>query len=150
MYKLLNPAINALLKSPVHRILSRRLMTVYYRGRKSSKSYATPVSYYKAGNSVYCFTNGAWWHNFRQAKEVELRIRGRLYKGMAIAELAATPANIDIMARYFKAVRSDAKYYGVGYEKNGEPVMTTVQYAAIGMKIISITLENRPDELPIS
>lgn len=141
MYKLLNPTINALLKSPAHRILSGRLMTVYYRGRKSGKSYATPVSYYKKSDTVYCFTNGVWWHNFREARAVELRIRGRVYKGTAIAEPANSEVNIRIMSDYFNAVRSDAKFYGVTYEANGEPTMSTVQRAAAGMMMISTTLK---------
>jgi hypothetical protein len=45
------------------------------------------------------------------------------------------------MANYFKAVRSDAKFYGVTYEANGEPTMSTVQRAAAGMMMISIALE---------
>jgi hypothetical protein len=116
-------------------------MTVYYQGRKSGKSYATPVSYYKTGDTVYCFTNGVWWHNFREARAVEIRVRGKTHKGTGIAEPANSEANTIIMANYFKAVRSDAKYYAVTYEANGEPKMSTVQRAAAGMMMISIALE---------
>ncbi len=115
-------------------------MTVYYQGRKSGKSYATPVSYYKTGDMVYCFTNGVWWHNFKDPKEVELRIRGQLYEGTAIAEPARTESNTQVMARYFKAVRSDAKFYGVTYDAKGEPNMRTVERAAYGMVMIAVSL----------
>lgn len=140
VYKILNPTMNALLKSPLHRILSGRIMTVSYLGRRSGKPYATPVSYYKTDDKVYCFTNGVWWNNFRESRAVELRIRGKILKGTALASPASTELNAKIMADYFRAVRSDAKFYGVRYDANGYPLMPTVERAARGMVMITISL----------
>ncbi len=140
VYKILNPTMNALLKSPLHRVLSGCIMTVSYLGRRSGKLYATPVSYYKTNDKVYCFTNGVWWNNFRESRAVELRIRGEMFKGTAIAAPASTGANTQIMADYFRAVRSDAKFYGVRYDADGYPLMSTVERAACGMVMITTSL----------
>lgn len=124
-------------------------MTVYYRGRKSGKAYATPVSYLREGAQVYCFTNGTWWHNFKEPRAVELRIRRHVHSGLAIASPASLPANIAIMGRYFKAVPTDAKFYGVSFEgatgsAAREPDMNTVSRAAQGMIMIATRLGPTP------
>lgn len=141
IYKILNPTMNALLKSPIHGILSWRIMSVEYTGRKSGKRYATPVSYYKEGNTVYCFTNGKWWNNFREPRDVTLRIKGKQYQGRAIASPASKEGNDKIMGRYFKAVPADAKFYGITYDKQGNPNMATVRAAASFMTMIQIDLQ---------
>ncbi len=140
VYSVLNPTINWILGSPAHRILSSRVMTVRYQGRKSGKPYATPVSYYREGNRVYCFTNGRWWHNFKETAPVSLRVRGENLAGHAIAAPANLGNNSEIMARYFKAVKADAKFYGVTYDLNGNPNMGTVNRASMGMVMISVSL----------
>ena len=125
----------------MHRIISWRIMSVEYTGRKSGKRYATPVSYYKEGNTVYCFTNGRWWNNFREPREVTLLIKGKRYKGRALASPASTGENPEIMGRYFKAVPADAKFYGIRYDRQGNPDMATVRIAASYMTMIQTDLE---------
>ena len=140
LYALLNPTINALLKSPLHWIVSWRIMTVEYSGRKSGKHYATPVSYFRDGNTVYCFTNGKWSNNFREPRPVTLRIKRKEYGGTALAAPASTEENVAIMARYFEAVPADAKFYGVTYDRNRKPHLVTVRRAASYMTMIRIDL----------
>lgn len=118
-------------------------MTVSYQGRRSGKPYATPVSYYRKDDQVYCFTNGVWWNNFREPRAVELIIRGKLLGGIAVAEPASTEPNTKIMADYFQAVRSDAKFYGVRYDSSGYPLMPTVERAAYGMVMITTSLNTK-------
>ena len=64
LYRYINPAMNRLLHSSAHWVMSRRIMTVTYQGRKSGNNYCTPVSYYRDDDAVYCFTNGKWRFNF--------------------------------------------------------------------------------------
>jgi hypothetical protein len=139
-YQLLNPTMNCLLKSPAHRILSWRIMSVAYRGRKTGKAYATPVSYLKEGSTVYCFTNGRWWHNFEQSHPVTLRIGGSSTSGNALAEPAGIDHNVHIMQRYFNAVRADAKFYGITFDEQGLATWDSVRRAAQAMIMIRIVL----------
>ena len=141
-YQLLNPAMNTLLKSPAHGVISRRIMSVRYRGRKTGKRYATPVSYLRETNTVFCFTNGSWRHNFLHPHPVELRIRGRWHKGIAQASPASDADNTKTMARYFTAVPADAKFYGVRFDQHGKVEISTVARAAQAMTMIRIDLDN--------
>ena len=140
-YRLLNPAINGLLRSPLHRILSGRVMTVHYRGRRTGRSYAVPVSYLREGGLVYCFTNGRWRHNFAEPQPVELRVRGTLLRGVAQAGPAHTEEGIATMGRYFAGVPADAKFYGVSFAADGRPDAASVRRAAGGMTLITTRLE---------
>lgn len=141
LYRLLNPAMNALLESPLHGIISWRIMTVGYSGRKTGRHFSTPVSYYREKDTVYCFTNGKWRNNFIEPRSVTLLIKRKTHNAIAVASPAGREENIAIMARYFKAVPADAKFYGVTFNKKGEPNIATVRAAASFMTMIRFELE---------
>jgi hypothetical protein len=113
IYTIINPTMNLLLQSPWHRLVSKRIMTVSYLGRKSGKRYNTPISYYLNGNTVYCFTNGVWRHNFKTHLAATLRIAGRDFSAKGKLFVGDREKQIDIMSAYFKAVPQDRKFYSV-------------------------------------
>ena len=81
----MNNVVKWLLRSRLHGLLSSWLMLVTYTGRKSGKTYTTPVSYVKAGDGVVFFNSHKWWHNFESRSTVALRIKGRNLHGTALA-----------------------------------------------------------------
>jgi hypothetical protein len=139
-YDLINPSMVRLLHSRLHRAMSGRLMTVSYRGRKSGKDYCIPLSYYRDGNSVYCFTNGTWRHNFATAAAATLRIKGEDYPAQGAVFTGDIEQKTDIMTRYFKAVPQDKKFYGVGKDDKGEPARGDVKQATRVVDIIRFDL----------
>lgn len=75
---IINPCMRILLRSPLHFILSGNVMLIAFRGRKSGRQLVTPVRYAREGNRVICFTGEAnkWWHNFKEAADVQLTMKG--------------------------------------------------------------------------
>ena len=73
----------ALLRSPLHFLVSGSLMLITFTGRKSGKQYTTPVQYKKIDDSVIVFTrrDRVWWKNLRGGAPVMLRIGGRNWHG---------------------------------------------------------------------
>ena len=140
-YSLINPAMNRLLHSSWHKSMSGRIMTVTYKGRKSGKDYVTPVSYYRDGNTVYCFTNGNWRFNFVDEAHATLRIRGNDYESTGVIVHEDRSRQVDIMTEYFKAVPQDKKFYGVKCDNNGEPIRSQVEQASHVIEIIRFSLE---------
>ena len=139
-YDLINPGIVRLLHSRLHRVLSSRLMTVSYRGKRSGRQYCVPVSYYRDGDTVYCFTNGRWRVNFYEARDAVLRLQGQDWAASGrIAELPGEQ-RVDIMVAYFKAVPQDRKFYGVRCTGGGEPIREQVAQATQVVDIICFTL----------
>ena len=140
-YDLINPVIVRLLHSRLHRALSLRLMTVSYRGNRSGRDYCVPVSYYREGESVYCFTNGRWRVNFNHETDAVLRLGGQDRAASGRIEELGREQRTDIMVAYFKAVPQDRKFYGVRCTAHGEPIREQVAQAAQVVDIIRFKLQ---------
>lgn len=77
--RLQNPMMKWLLGSPLHFFTSGMFMLITFTGRKSGKTYMTPVQYKQDGNSLYVITSAeyVWWKNLRGGADVKLRLRGK-------------------------------------------------------------------------
>lgn len=82
-YKLVNPLLMAVLRSPLHGLMSGSLMILRFTGRKSGKRYSIPVGYLERGRQLFVFSHSAWANNFRQPATVSLRLRGSEIAGAA-------------------------------------------------------------------
>lgn len=82
-----NRFVRALLHSPLHGLMSRRLTLLYVTGRSTGTRYAVPTAYTDHGNQVLLASAGRWVRNLRGGATVELRHHGRRLQ--ATAELAA-------------------------------------------------------------
>lgn len=142
---LLNRFMSALLRSPLHGIASRSVMLITFTGRKSGRSYTTPISYLREGRQVTGFTGAPWWRNLAGGAPVTLRIKGRDYRGWAavVAEDKASVANA--LQHFLRHVRSDARFYQVTYDAQGEPRRDEVERAAERCVLLRITLNEKDD-----
>ena len=84
-----NPLARALLRSPLHRLMSGRVLVLRFRGRRSGARYAVPVVYSRAADgaleaatSVY----GKWWRNLESGAPASVLVRGR-----------AVPARVEVV-----------------------------------------------------
>jgi hypothetical protein len=112
-YKILNPAIACLLRGPLHRIVSGNLMLITFTGRKSGKTYTTPVRYVSKGADILCFTTPVipWWRNLVGGAEVDLLIKGESGRYLATA-LVDEPERIrENLNHYFSVFPGDAMFY---------------------------------------
>lgn len=82
-YIVANPVIKAVLRSPLHRLMSKSLMTLTFTGRKSGKRYSMPVGYLERGKKLFVFSHSAWSNNFRGGAPVAVRLRGKELRGTA-------------------------------------------------------------------
>ena len=88
LFAIINPTMSLLLRSPIHSLWSKSLMLITFKGRKSGKSFTTPVRYKQDNDVIRCFSvsQNQWWRNFRDGAEVVLRVKGKdsSYKAIAI------------------------------------------------------------------
>jgi len=79
MRRLVNPTVGLLLRSPLHRLLSGGLMLISVTGRRSGRTYTTPVQYVRANEDLYVITRRGrgWWRNVGRETPVRLRLAGR-------------------------------------------------------------------------
>jgi deazaflavin-dependent oxidoreductase (nitroreductase family) len=83
----LNSFVTAILRSPLHWLLSPGLMLITVTGRKTGRRYTIPVGYHRAADAVIVIVGEApsktWWRNYRDAGPIELRLRGKVLHGQA-------------------------------------------------------------------
>jgi hypothetical protein len=72
LYKVANPFVKALLRSPLHGIASKNIALLHFRGRKSGREFVTPLSYVRESvreNDTVCLMSAhgtRWWMNLRE------------------------------------------------------------------------------------
>lgn len=71
-----NPLVRRLLDSRFAGPMSRALLLLRYRGRKSGRTIATPVGYIRDGDRVVIVTSPSygWWPNMVGGADVEVRL----------------------------------------------------------------------------
>ncbi len=139
---LFNPLVIALLKSPLHSLMSKDVMLITFTGRRSGRSYTTPVSYVREGQTVRCFTSGgtAWWRNLRGGASVSLRIRGEEQRGHAEAIRGEPKRIADALGAFLARLPRDAAYYDIALDSNRKPVPADLERAAQDMVLVEIAL----------
>ena len=128
-----NKMMAFLLRSPLHGMMSKTIMLLTFTGRKSGKSYTTPVTYVRQGNVVYCSTgrdSRSWWKNLRGETAVSVRIRGKDLTGRSEVIVNDPEAVADGIRLLLKHVPSDAKYYGVRLDDAKRPLAGDITRSA--------------------
>jgi hypothetical protein len=86
----INPLVRLLIRSPLHRLASRRLALINYTGRRSGRRYTIPVGYQNGRSSGDDHRRSpdhkVWWRSLTgTGAPVELIVRGRRRTGHAVA-----------------------------------------------------------------
>ncbi len=127
---IVNQTMKLVLRSPMHGLVSKTTLLITFTGRKSGKTYTTPVSYSQFGDQVYVFTHATWWKNLRRGAPVTLRIRGRELQGLAEPVAEDKQAIAARLTEHLRKVPFDAKFYGVTFDDQGNPRTEQVEQAA--------------------
>jgi deazaflavin-dependent oxidoreductase (nitroreductase family) len=135
-----NHTMKFILRSPVHAMVSKTTLLITFTGRKSGKTYTTPVSYSQNGDQVTIFTHADWWKNLRNGAPVTLRIRGREFQGLAEPVAEDKQAVAAGLSAHLRKVPSDARYYGVTFDDHKNPNSEEVQKAVQTVVMIRIRL----------
>ncbi|MCA9914759.1 MAG: nitroreductase family deazaflavin-dependent oxidoreductase [Anaerolineae bacterium] len=108
--RLQNPMMKWLLGSPLHFFTSGMFMLISFTGRKSGKTYMTPVQYKQDGNTLYVITSAeyTWWKNLRGGADVKLRLRGKDIS--AWAETSSDPETIAaVVEKFYPSLSEEAR-----------------------------------------
>ena len=128
------------LRSPVHAMVSKTVLLITFTGRKTGKTYTTPVSYSQSADQVTIFTHAAWWKNLRSGTPVTLRIQGRELQGLPEPVAWDKQAIAAGLAAHLRKVPSDARYYGVTFDEHGDPREEEVKKAVQSVVMIRVRL----------
>jgi len=136
-----NRIVRAVLRSPLHGLLSGNTLLLTLTGRKTGKQYTIPVSYIQDGDMLTCYTASAWWKNVRGGAPVTVILRGQERSGHADVISDDRAAIAAALANVFRRVPRDARYSGVRLNQNGQPHPADVARAAQFLVIVRIRLQ---------
>ncbi len=137
---LVTQSMKLVLRSPLHAMVSNTVLLISFRGRKSGKTYTTPVCYSQYGNEVHIFTHAQWWKNLRGEAPVTLRLRGQQVQGTADPVAADKQAVAAGLAAHLQKVPTDCRYYGVTLDDQGKPRAEEVEKAAQTVVMVRVRL----------
>lgn len=135
-----NKTMKFVLRSPVHGMVSKFTTLITFIGRKSGKSYTTPVSYSQCEDQVNIFTHANWWKNLRGGAPVTLCLQGRERQGWAEPVAEDKEAIATGLTAHLRNVPSDAKYYSVSFDESGNPKAEEVEQAVQTVVMIRVKL----------
>lgn len=146
VFRAANRVVRPLLRSPLHPLLSRRLMLVTYTGAKTGRRYTVPVARYtRSPGEVWAFAaRTGWASNLRGGRTVRLRLQGR--------EVAARPAveedrrAVADLLRELIALRGPRVIQdpALGLPRDREPTREQLLAAAEKTRIVRFTPIERP------
>ena len=120
--------VGALLRSPLHRLMSGSVMLISVTGRKTGRAYTIPLSYTREGDMVTACTSvtNVWPKNLAGGAPARLLLRGAWRP--AVAE-PVVPGEEDL-GWYLRRVPRDAKYHRVRLDRLGRPDPGDLELAA--------------------
>jgi deazaflavin-dependent oxidoreductase (nitroreductase family) len=143
-----NPIVSAILRSPFHRLLSRSVLLLSVTGRRTGRSYTTPVGYTREGDVVTVFSSGhRWCTNLRGGAAVTVRLEGRERIGRA--ELIEDRARVmDEFRRYVArfGLRDGGRRVGIALDERQPPTSDELASALAEFVVIKVTLVATQEE----
>jgi deazaflavin-dependent oxidoreductase (nitroreductase family) len=136
-----NPFMKAILRSPLHAIMSESVAILTVTGKKSGKVYTFPVNYQRDGDEIWVVSmrDRTWWKNLRGGAKTIIRLAGREMK--AHGEVFEESQDVTQLLRKF-ILRSPTygKYLNVEFDKDGQPVQSDIVAAAESRVMVRINL----------
>lgn len=139
-YKIINPLMSLLLRSPLHSLVSDSIMLLTFTGSQTGKEYTTPVGYWVKDDALIVTTQSPWWRNLKGGQPVSMHLRGQHREGVA------TPhADPEVVAQYVEEFidrrgTEAARRLGIRIQGNREPTLHELQDGVEGTVVIEITL----------
>ena len=118
------------LRSPFHGVLSNGMMLITVTGRKTGKTYTTPVGYYEEGGYLWVITSRerSWWRNLQGGAKVQLLLKRKPVNGFADTELDDKAVETR-MREYIKHIPQAAKPMGIRIENENANVEDIIRTA---------------------
>ncbi|HEY4387794.1 MAG TPA: nitroreductase/quinone reductase family protein [Ktedonobacteraceae bacterium] len=115
-----NPLSKTILRSPLHGVMSSKLLLITFTGRKSGKEFTTPISYVRQGNTLLLAVGGSWWKNLRGGATVWLRLQGE--RCFAVTEVVTDEEAMSEVYQIILAKNpTQGRFMGIKAGSDGKP-----------------------------
>ena len=121
-----NPVTRFLLATPLHSLMSGRLMLLNFTGRKTGRS-DTPVSHVHVGDSLLVPGGGAWWKNLERRSQTQVCVRG-VWSAVTPEIISEPIAMAELMQRMLAMNPAIALFTGITPGPDGRPDAAAVEH----------------------
>jgi hypothetical protein len=141
IFKIANPMVSALLRSPLHGVMSNMLMLITYKGRKSGKTFTHPIGYFAWDkDELMAFTSARWWVNLLDGKPVTLLLRGQQLEAIPTV-IHEREAVINTLEEFVKRLGTKtARRLPIGLPGDREPTRADLEAAPAGIALVRFKL----------
>ena len=142
LYRVINPVVKKILRSPLHGVLSPNTLLLEFTGRKSDRKLSTPVSYHSSGGVAHCFTRKSfvWWKNLNSGEPVYVTIKGKRHLVNPEVEAENSEIKGQALRHFLRAVPRDAPHSGVSLDTNGDPSVHDIHRVVSDMVYVRLPL----------
>ena len=130
-FRMINPWMAILLRSPVSFLVHQRILVVEYLGRKTGKHYRIPLSYHMCDDRICCLTESKailWRNLVDYPGTVDVWLRGKKKScHVAIGDDADSNPS-DVLSRVCCSSRISAFFSGVRI-RGGLPIKSDIEQA---------------------
>jgi hypothetical protein len=143
MYKVLNPIMKGILKSPLHGAMSKNIGIIEFTGRRSGRAMSTPVTYHIKDGRIHCLTSkeSTWWKNLVDVDQAAMVIQRR----RIVARPTVVTDDLQVLQAaltdILTAVPRDASFSNVRLDENKIPNADDIAAAVPGMVYVSFPIE---------
>jgi hypothetical protein len=135
LMRMVNVPMRSVLSLPFETPISRRLMLLFFTGRRTGRPYRQPVSYVDDGDVLLTPGGGRWKLNLREGEPIKVRLRGRDI--VARPEFVGDPGEIETLLRKMMAanprVASFVPFVGPGDRIDPDKLRAGIEY---GFRIV--------------
>lgn len=138
-----NILVGGVLRSPLHRVMSRSLMLLTFHGRRTGKEYTIPVGYARYGPDELVVLAGrpegkTWWTNMRGSLPVRVRLGGRDLDGEA--RLVTGEEAIPRLTTYLEKLPRAARSLGMAPGPEGRFSREGLDALAAKVPVVAVRL----------
>lgn len=132
-----------ILSSSFHKISSKTTLLISFTGKKSGKTYTTPVNYTQAGKTVRITSQKTrnWWKNLKTNPDVILTLRGSRVNGIAEV-LQDQPRVAEEIGEYLKPSPKIARYFNIATNPDGSFNETDLLKSSGQRVVIKVEITN--------
>ena len=132
MWRIVNPLVVLIARSPIHLLVSTQILVTQFNGRKSGNPYRVPVSFHKDENTYTCVTlrSNLWWKNLIALERTDIWLNGRLVNVQLELEYEDDEVVKSNLRHLVSGNAIDAFFAKVKLNKDGSPDEKSLDDAA--------------------
>ncbi|MCJ7513408.1 MAG: nitroreductase/quinone reductase family protein, partial [Anaerolineales bacterium] len=135
-----NRIVTAIVRSPLHPILGPDFALIEFTGRRSGRTYTTPINAFAEGDGYLVISRAdrIWWRNLRDGASAMLRHKG--VEQSVKAEVIDSPGEVEHqLKRHLAARPAHARYFGLATDASGQLDPARLAQASRGRVFIRLS-----------